>query len=176
MSSVFSMDENINPDFALSWSCQSRGVSRTLTSSISCVFILAWFDVLQVIMEWPWWVGFSDRTQSWLFNGYSLWVVWIMILVEDWCEAFWGAKGCGEDKVIWSWWKGRKKHGFANGEKPNSCLLLTRMCGVCLEFHSNQLTLLEILSFATSHYATGMQLVVVCNYLGHVCNCKFGIV
>jgi hypothetical protein len=37
-------------------------------------------------------------------------------------------------------------------------------------------TLLEILSFATSHYATGMQLVVVCNYLGHVCNYKFGIV
>jgi hypothetical protein len=39
-------------------------------------------------------------------------------------------------------------------------------------FHS----LLKILSFTTSHYATGMQLVVVCNYLGHVCNYKFGIV
>jgi hypothetical protein len=37
-------------------------------------------------------------------------------------------------------------------------------------------TLLEILSFATSHYATGMQLIVVCNYLGHICNYKFGIV
>jgi len=37
-------------------------------------------------------------------------------------------------------------------------------------------TLLEILSFATSHYATSMQLVVVCNYLGHVWNYKFGIV
>jgi hypothetical protein len=37
-------------------------------------------------------------------------------------------------------------------------------------------SLLEILSFATSHYATGMQLIVVCNYLGHVCNYKFGIV
>jgi hypothetical protein len=37
-------------------------------------------------------------------------------------------------------------------------------------------TLLEILSFATNHYVTGMQLVVVCNYLGHVCNYKFGIV
>jgi hypothetical protein len=37
-------------------------------------------------------------------------------------------------------------------------------------------TLLEILSFATSHHAIGMQLVVVCNYLGHVCNYKFGIV
>ncbi len=32
-----------------------------------------------------------------------------------------------------------------------------------------RITLLEILSFATSHYATGMQLIVVCNY-------KFGIV
>jgi len=37
-------------------------------------------------------------------------------------------------------------------------------------------TLLEILPFATSHYVTGMQLVVVCNYFGHVCNYKFGIV
>jgi hypothetical protein len=39
-----------------------------------------------------------------------------------------------------------------------------------------EVTLLEILSFATSHYATRMQLVVVCNYLGRVCNYKFGIV
>jgi hypothetical protein len=31
------------------------------------------------------------------------------------------------------------------------------------------LTLLEIISFTTNHYATGMQLVVICNY-------KFGIV
>jgi hypothetical protein len=37
-------------------------------------------------------------------------------------------------------------------------------------------SLLEILSFATSHYATGMQLIVICNYLGHICNYKFGIV
>jgi hypothetical protein len=36
--------------------------------------------------------------------------------------------------------------------------------------------LLEILSFATSHYATNMQLVVICNYLGDVCNYKFSIV
>jgi hypothetical protein len=37
-------------------------------------------------------------------------------------------------------------------------------------------SLLEILSFATSHYATSMQLVVICNYLSDVCNYKFGIV
>jgi hypothetical protein len=37
-------------------------------------------------------------------------------------------------------------------------------------------SLLEILSFATSHYATGMQLVVVCNYLGDVYNYKYDIV
>jgi hypothetical protein len=37
-------------------------------------------------------------------------------------------------------------------------------------------TLLEIMSFATGHYAIGMQLVVICNYLGHVCNYKFDIV
>jgi hypothetical protein len=37
-------------------------------------------------------------------------------------------------------------------------------------------TLLEIQSFATNHHVTGMQLVVICNYLGVVCNYKFGIV
>jgi hypothetical protein len=37
---------------------------------------LAWFVVLQVIVEWPWWAGFSDGVQSWLFNGYSLWAMW----------------------------------------------------------------------------------------------------
>jgi hypothetical protein len=36
--------------------------------------------------------------------------------------------------------------------------------------------LLEILSFATNHYATHMQLIIVCNYLDHICNYKFGIV
>ncbi len=45
------------------------------------------------------------------------------------------------------------------------------------DFHFNtKSSLLEILSFATSHYAIGMQLIVVCNYLGHICNYKFGIV
>jgi hypothetical protein len=37
-------------------------------------------------------------------------------------------------------------------------------------------SLLEILSFVTSHYATCMQLIIICNYLSHVCNYKFGIV
>jgi hypothetical protein len=32
------------------------------------------------------------------------------------------------------------------------------------------------MSFATNHYATGMQLVVIYNYLNHVCNYKVGIV
>jgi hypothetical protein len=36
-------------------------------------------------------------------------------------------------------------------------------------------SLLEILSIGTSHYATGMQLVVIYNYLNHVCNYKFSI-
>jgi predicted GIY-YIG superfamily endonuclease len=40
----------------------------------------------------------------------------------------------------------------------------------------NLTSLLEILSFATSHYATGMQMVVVCNYLSHICNYNFSIV
>jgi hypothetical protein len=37
-------------------------------------------------------------------------------------------------------------------------------------------SLLESMSFATTHYATNMQLVVVYNYFGHVCTYKFGIV
>jgi len=38
------------------------------------------------------------------------------------------------------------------------------------------MTLLEIMLFAMNHYATNMQLVIIYNYLGHVCNYKFGIV
>jgi hypothetical protein len=54
--------------------------------------------------------------------------------------------------------------------KDGGLLLVSKSPRV--NFHS----LLEILSFATSHYATGMQLIVICNYLGHICNYKFGIV
>jgi hypothetical protein len=45
-----------------------------------------------------------------------------------------------------------------------------------VQMYVQKFSLLKILSFATSHYATSMQLVVVCNYFGHVCNYKFGIV
>jgi hypothetical protein len=38
------------------------------------------------------------------------------------------------------------------------------------------ITLVEILLFSTSHYATDMQLVVICNYLGHVYDYKFDII
>ncbi len=47
---------------------------------------------------------------------------------------------------------------------------------IILNYYQFTITLLEIMLFATSHYATGMQLVVVSNYFGHVCNYKFGIV
>jgi hypothetical protein len=40
----------------------------------------------------------------------------------------------------------------------------------------HDITLQEIPLFTTNHHATDMQLVVVCNYLSHVCNYKFGIV
>ncbi len=46
----------------------------------------------------------------------------------------------------------------------------------CRRTMSWERTLLEILSFVTNHYAIGMQLVVIYNYLGHVCNYKFGII
>jgi hypothetical protein len=36
--------------------------------------------------------------------------------------------------------------------------------------------LVEILSFATNHYAIGVHLALVCNYISHVCSCKFNIV
>jgi hypothetical protein len=38
------------------------------------------------------------------------------------------------------------------------------------------ISLLEIMSFASNHYAISMQLVVICNYLNHVYNNKFVIV
>jgi len=38
------------------------------------------------------------------------------------------------------------------------------------------LSLLEILSFITNHYATNMQLIIICNYFDHVYNYKFDIV
>jgi hypothetical protein len=41
---------------------------------------------------------------------------------------------------------------------------------------TTHLPLLEILSFTTSHYATSMQFIVICNCFDHVCNYKFGIV
>jgi len=44
-----------------------------------------------------------------------------------------------------------------------------------MDSNSSTRTLLEILSFATSHYAINMQLIIVCNYVGHICNYKFGI-
>jgi hypothetical protein len=56
---------------------------------------------------------------------------------------------------------------------------LFHMQSVCKElkgFAINFMSLVEILLFATNHYVIDMQLVVVCNYLGHVCNYKFGIV
>jgi hypothetical protein len=39
---------------------------------------------------------------------------------------------------------------FASGENISSCLLLTRMCGVCLEFHSNQFRTEVPLNFFSS--------------------------
>jgi hypothetical protein len=38
------------------------------------------------------------------------------------------------------------------------------------------LSLIEILLFKTNHYAIGMQLVIICKYLDHVCSYKFEIV
>jgi hypothetical protein len=61
--------------------------------------------------------------------------------------------------------------GVTKSPNPAYAIAITTACQTAL-----QATLLEILSFATSHYVTGMQLVVVYNYLGHVCNYKFGIV
>ncbi len=58
--------------------------------------VLVWFVVLHVIVRWSWWVGFSDGAQSWWLNVCSLWVVWIMVLEEDWC----GVELSGEWGVV----------------------------------------------------------------------------
>jgi hypothetical protein len=67
--------------------------------------------------------------------------------------------------------------------KFNSYKIIPHYCNNRFAFHMHTFNIyalilmgLEILSFAINHYATGMQLVVICNYLGHVCNYKFGIV
>jgi hypothetical protein len=63
---------------------------------------------------------------------------------------------------------------FKQTNNHELCRVEFQICSTSLGTHVA--SLLEILSFATSHYATGMQLIVICNYLGHVCNYKFGIV
>jgi hypothetical protein len=47
---------------------------------------------------------------------------------------------------------------------------------IAIGIHFQLFSLLEIMLFATNHYATSMQLVVVYNYFNHICNYKFGIV
>ncbi len=54
---------------------------------------LACFVVLQVIVEWSWWAGFSDGARSWLLNGYSLWAVWIIGFVGGLVWSFQGNIG-----------------------------------------------------------------------------------
>jgi hypothetical protein len=76
---------------------------------------LAWFVVLQVIVEWLWWASFGDGMGSWLLNGQSLWVVWITVLGDDWCWASKGANGCGQCKAIWSELRRRKRRIFLLG-------------------------------------------------------------
>ncbi len=44
----------------------------------------------------------------------------------------------------------KERHVFASGENISSCLLLTRMCGVCLEFHRNQFKTEVLLNFFSS--------------------------
>ncbi len=51
-----------------------------------------------------------------------------------------------------------------------------KLVNACRNLSMKKISLLKILSFVTSHYVIGMQLVIVCNCLGHVCNYKFGIV
>jgi hypothetical protein len=55
------------------------------------------------------------------------------------------------------------------------CLEVNREA-FCLVANGRFQALLEILFFATNQYATCMQLVIVCDYFGHVCNYKFHIV
>jgi hypothetical protein len=84
--------------------------------------------------------------------------------------------------IIYPMWMGRAKNDVVKDFKNENYkkiyvqwwVLVRKGVNNDEEFYHN--SLLGILSFATSHYATGMQLIVVCNYLGHSCNYKFGIV
>jgi len=91
------------------WSCVVFQGHRKV--QLLVFLFLAWFVVLQVIVEWLWRADFGDGAGSWLLNGQSLWAMWITILGDDWCWAFKGVKGCGQCKAIWSWLR-RRKGGF----------------------------------------------------------------
>jgi len=100
------------------------------------------------------WIGFSElvsvmeRDLCCSMNNFH----------ENWESRFWwriGAKLLGERRDVEKiklyevgWRKGR--HILASGEKLNFCFLLVRMCGVCLEFHSNQMGIEVHLDFFLS--------------------------
>jgi hypothetical protein len=59
-------------------------------------------------------------------------------------------------------------------KKKNSLENIPSYMAIC--DWNDEHSLLEILSFVTNQYTTGMQLIDICNYRGHVCNYKFSIV
>ncbi len=67
--------------------------------------------------------------------------------------------------------KTKKGHLEVDTQKPKKLIKISNNlnCKFVIAHVLMLLSLLEILSFTTSHYVTSMQLVIICNY-------KFGIV
>jgi len=72
----------------------------------------------------------------------------------------------------------KKGHLKVDTQKPKKWMKISNKfnCKFVTAHVLMLLSLLKILSFTTSHYVTGMQLVINYNYFAHVYNYKFGIV
>jgi hypothetical protein len=82
--------------------------------------------------------------------------------------------------TTWKYGKGKwaqnSSHNPLDTWKKSEWIIHPFYLGLIKIINYNFISLLEILSFATSHHVTGMQLIVICNYHSYVYNYKFGIV
>jgi len=134
------VDESRNPNYALLQSCQSHGVSRMSKSSISCFFVFSLVCCFArycgvALVRWCYWWSVILASQWILFmscvnDGSGRGLVW----------NFLGSKRMWRRESYMKLVEVKERFFyFASGEKLSSCLLLTKMCGICLEFYSNQL-------------------------------------
>jgi hypothetical protein len=113
---TFFVDEwNRNPNLAV-WQLNVEVVvlqgCRKFKYLFFFFFFWALFVVLHVIVEWFRWGSFDDGIGSMLFNWKKLWGVWVTALGDNWCWSFKGMEGGGQEAIIWSWLKKRRRGNF----------------------------------------------------------------